>query len=1081
MVSNSSPPGVIDDHCRNNNLILRAQDSEFLSLCENKPEIVFRLRCHTPLKQYHFVNSFFLDFLRENTDLNLYEEYYHADQSVEAFQKALAKYMNQPLVKTKPIPQNLLDIADEWVYDEVSRFTLGSQPITISQILEKVQMQSSPGPLARAYASTKHLSILEPEGADILNDYILQMSETGCRTYWGANLKQELRPVEKVGAKKTRLFMSAPTEHFLLLSCLTQQFNESIITAARHGLTPICIGMPLYYGMVDKIGKDLEKYHRVFCLDINGWDTSIKPEEHAANANLRWRCFDPKFKTTRLYNQLVNSYRDVVWTPLVLPDGTVIMVPGQPSGQYCTGIDNSLTHLRRLYLTWLVNGGPPSFDLFKKHVYVKVAGDDSIIGVTEYGYKFINEQSLVNTNKDYFGCGCEFSNQLEFLGHYFLHDNTSYFPGFSMSRVIASLAYKGGRSPSTALEAACGSRIEAFTNPDCLRIVDRYIAYLIKCYPSLMSQYKLQFPDDQKISTLIGSGTSLILQSRTKTLLGMSTIKIENVKNTRRRNTRKPKARSTTIIEVPKTQSQNANASRGRGKRKRTQKRISNKSTGSTLSGELYYPGGTPATDAAGNHQGSLADLQCDYGKMLIDPSNFCVRQPDGSGKLTAVISSTMYLTIAVDPTISGGQFSFRVRPTLGSPSSPSQYKVALTNPNVNWAAADWENPLSYASTATYAGQNQDIRVDPIMSALTNPPLGQLTLIKADAVTTPYPFSTVVAPFVAGGVNWVYEIPYRYSITNPATSTFHIPPGQYMIIAHFVSVGTPDVTPSVNGASEFSHVTSITNGSDLDMFFQANIFGPDPYLSFTGDGIHFSGAYIFIIPTYNPQIKEDVDGVPFRSNNNNGQVTEIRPVAMSVLATCLVAPINAGGVFNIARVSGGSDLKSYTRNNGSLQTGQLQYADALGRCPRSSSNKIVNGGYAWWAPEDNSDREFKFPDAALLSDYPTIIGSGVWQPNTVVAGQQAIMRLQIVTNYEFTTVSPLFQLKIAQCLDVHREEVEMLLRQYPWAMANEEHVSFIQRAKQWLSKTAQKTANFYSENSALVNKLALGFGSMLLV
>ncbi len=1110
--------------------------SRYCDLCEEKPEILFKTIFHTPIKPKPTINSYFMDYLRNNSATTSLD-YFHADQSDEAFQKALAKYCRRRDVPL--VPQDIQDLADDWVYESISKFTANSQPVPLAQVLKKCDLSGSSGPLNRFFAQNKEQYHLHPDGIEMQMRYEEALSTDGSRSYWGGNLKQELRPVEKVKAKKTRIFMSAPAEHFFALSSLSLQFNDAIIEAAKFLKTPICIGMRTFGGSYDQIGKELERFETKFCGDVGGFDTSVTVQEQASVVNTRLRCMAPHCVTPASFNRLVNLYRDIVNTPVVLPDGVVAIIKGQPSGHANTGIDNSLHLLRRFFIVWLVNGGDRSYEVFLKHVYIRDAGDDSVIGTTEYGAKFLNPKTIRETFDKYYKAEVEYSDQLEFLGHYFLHNGKEYYPGFSHSRIVAALAYKGGVTASSNLELACSLRIEGYSCPESLRLLDSYCNYLVNKYPDLKKQYAQQFHSRQSLAKVFG--VDLILQSRTisthtgkagtspfvllrtnrgtglivRKSIRVSTLQqqihnknhpnctscspMSNVTISLPRGNAKPAGRQRKRVQPSKPAQTTLFARSGgnppRRRRRNNRNRMPRNRNGPyrEVMGDntpVYSKNYSSSGSDSGNGTQTVPSIQCDYGSMLVDPANNMCRQPDGSGKVTALVRSTIYCSLTVDPTLNNGYFSARFRPSLGDPSTPDTAKILMVNPDLDWSTADWASKNSYVTTSTTGGSTIDLRVDPIAEYLTAQPPGMLTLIKGDAGGSLYPLSsTVSVPNNAFGIQ-AYGIPYKYSLVGLNQSVIHLPPGMYMFhvdVAVTTSTGAPNVSLLINADSDYAVIASgpaTTSGSDS--YFTADwaveLAGNDPYVGL-GPVVgtpSFIAGFVTITPTYNPDLI-GFSGDIMSPNMDNGIMVEMRPVAFSVFGTNQVSPINCGGTINSARVSGDLDFKNYSRNNGSTSTGQLQYFDALGRVPKSTSNELLKGCYVWWQPEDNDDREFKTPSVANRHDYPSIIVSGFWSPPNPVAGKVTILRFIVTTIYEFTTMTSIFELKTSCCLEVHREEVEMMLRNYRWAVENAEHQNFIARVVAALKEAAVKTGKFYMTNASTINSLAGSFAKALLL
>lgn len=1082
MLSVSSTPGVSDVWLNETESVTQVQGSRYLDLCEEKPEILFKTCFQTPLRQKEHVNQFFLDFL-PHYDVSVAEEYYHSVQSDLAFQKGIAKYCR----RRERVPINTRDssLADEWVYETVVPFTGQSPPVSIVDILDTATLDTSPGPFWRSFARTKRCSVLHEVGNEIFTTYKTEIGSCGSRCYFGGNLKDELRLMEKVVESKTRIFMSAPTEHFLYLNSLSYSFNNALIDAARYNLTPVAIGLPLFYGNVHAIGVALQDFFKIFCSDVGGYDTSITDEEHAFVANLRWLCFPPQYQTPVVFNSLVNLYRDVCNTPLVLPDGVVVLIKGQPSGQINTGIDNSLILLRRIFIVWLENGGPRCRETFFKHVFVRVAGDDSIIAVTEYGHQFVNSQSIRKSFELHYCCDVEFADQLEFLGHYFLYDGQTYLPGFSKARIFASLAYKGGNSASEALESALGLRVEAFTNPDALKLLDAYTSHLLERFPDLLGQYNQQFQSDHKIVQLLnGSAPGQTLQSRTNcfTICPMSQKK-SNVKKTT----------TTTIIQPTSSNAGTGRRSR-RNRRKKNQRTSSSnalvlhsgnqkehmRNIGNGLDrGGIDFRSFTPKTQSNGivtsGMAGSLSkSVLCDYLMMVLDPSNNMSRLPDSNPKRTAIKRSIMSFPVYVDPTTNGGRFSLRVRPTIGSLASAKLYKVALVRPTTVWASADWTSAGVYTATAPAGAIISDIRLDPLSNLLVGRAPGFYSAIRGGVGNAPFGSTVTVNPAALQN----YNIPVKYS-NNANVSRFSLPPGQYLVDIILPANVTPAVSITVNPESthedQFNTTYSIVGPTFMfHGTYLLNLVGDEPWFEFVpAAGVPvYSGGSITISTTYSPETLSEEFGTAMELDLNHGMVTEMRPIAMSVRFTCDQSLINTGGMCVSSFVTGGGDFKNYTTNNGTTSGGQLQYFDQLALVDKSSSSALLKGAYSYWHPESTEDSQFYTPSQHVQQDYGSIVVSGSYMPPTPTAVTVEVGRVLIHTVYEYITSAQSEELHSACCFSSELDPIKSFIANAPWSMENPQHGKFLQKAYEIATKFFSGAGKFYMANSDSINALA---------
>jgi len=1109
MLSSSSTPGASDEWLSSVGSIHQVQDSDFLLLCEKKPEIIFGLNHRTPLRQRESINPFFLDFL-SNQNISVTEEYDHSSQTKNAFQKAIAKYC-RPFTISSP-QQRDYDLVDDWMYELISPFCLNSSVTPVPIVLEKSDLSASAGPLWRSFAKNKREFWVHEDGVLIYDAYRTEMAHVGSRSFFGLNLKDELRLKAKVLEEKTRLFMSAPFEHFLLLNSLSYSFNNSLIDSARYNLCPVAIGLPLFHGNVDDIGKKLESYSHVYCADVSGYDTSIQSNEHAFCAQLRWRCFAPRYKVPAVFNSLVNLYKDINLTPAILPDGVVILVPGQPSGHINTGMDNSLILIRRFMLVWVLNGGPRSFESFRDNVFIRAAGDDSVLGVSDFGSQFINSTTISTTFVKYFGCEIEFADELEFLGHYFVNDSGSYLPAFSKSRVFAALAYKDSHTPSDALEVALGLRIEAFTNDEALALVDSFSQYLLLKYPDLHSQYVEQFSDDIKINKLLTCSATVKLQSRTNHLSDLSENTTQKVFMLSRNVSLQQQAPRRTIAQST------VSSKTIKNRRKRARRRMRKQGQSRSLQNPNRNPRFVPRGDSRGGGATNRFESQrmpttsgvrlsassgpsqpnqqiCDYIDTLINPATTASRYPDARSKKTGVVRSIQIIDIKANSAFNGGAVGINVRPTMGNVAIPNQYKTAITLPSIpDWSKALWDSPDPYVTNTAGAGINTDPRIDPLYGQLLAQAPG-IAVVHANhpaGAGAGYPYgdeADLIDQLNSNGTPITYGYKYDYVTIAPHTSRFYMPRGQFFTYIDLVATtasGGPAVTLDFNVGSHYTQIdvdTGVINTtSRLNQTGLANFDGDAPWIDITADNPAsvFTSCRFTFIPAFSPASVTDISTDEVYSPPMDcGIIQQYRPVGMSALFTYTASVLKSGGQIAAARLAGDSDKNNFFALNNSSSVGQLQYYNSVARTPGAYNGSLLDGAYVWWAPDDTDDCDFRSPADAAEHDFPSLVIALNYTPDDPVDKEIVIGRLEIVTVYEFTTQSTMFDLRASCCPSSCVEEATIYIANQPMAMKNGSHVEWIRNVISRFKQAARMGYDFYTNNSTAINSI-VGAGLALL-
>ncbi len=419
-----------------------------------------------------------------------------------AFKKALAKYCRYG---EDVIEDDLWRKSVVWLHRMMSPVCAGSTLTPFSKILDDSELATSPGPLWRQEFENKGQFIASDVGWKVFHQYWDSLSEPGGElTLWGSYLKDEIRLQDKISDSKTRLFLIAPTEHHLANSVMCSDFNQKIIDAAPKGRCPIAVGMDIYNGGFCELGLNLATHssseHPPFFCDVSGWDTLFKDFFFRTIIWLRYSMLRSEDRTWDNFHRLINIYRDVMFTPVVLPDGTVVFVRRQPSGQYNTAIDNSLGLTLIFIYAFLTSGCPQDFSYFKRMVYLRTFGDDSACASLDPRF---SAEHLKFTFAS-IGYETEFSRHWEFLGHFICWDASLslYVPVFPYHKAIASLCLSGSPNISKLVSKAMSIRLLVFTNREAFSLIDAYCQWLVHRFPE-REDFKDQYLPIAEIEDLI--------------------------------------------------------------------------------------------------------------------------------------------------------------------------------------------------------------------------------------------------------------------------------------------------------------------------------------------------------------------------------------------------------------------------------------------------------------------------------------------------------------------------------------------------------------------------------------------------
>jgi len=464
---------------------------------------------------------------------------------------------------------------------------------------------------------------------------------------------------------------------------------------------------------------------------------------------------------------------------------------------------------------------------------------------------------------------------------------------------------------------------------------------------------------------------------------------------------------------------------------------------------------------------GSSPAMQ-DYLATLVYPFGNKSRIPDSYSRSTAVVSSTASFSVpvsslnAADPDY--GRFALAVQPHMGSLAKPLSYKAAIAAPVPGagglWSAVDWSSPNAYLDQI----DGTDPRLDQYYTSLTQAPLGAYLIQQGASANTPFPIAGT-SPFEDSIQVWSH---YNTFVTMQSGSPngsndFRVAPGQYNMHFDARVVGTtfssgPSISVLVGTAADLiiSIPRSITSTDATLATYDALITVKKTLTirltaPLTSYAVNYTNITMSLTPTFFTAATDGgtSNGAGFvpdaYPSGKYGLVTEYRTVGMSVLVTYEGTTLNDGGMISAAYVSGGSAETNFFTNAPSVSTGALQNWENLAKYPRAYSDRLCDGAYVMWHPEDPLDLCFHDPDycaETLAESPPTLIVSGIYTPNAAITNPKVI-RLLVSTVYEITTLTQLFPQQILVGSTNIMDEVNRAISTQPTAMANATHLTWL--------------------------------------
>nr|AOR06520.1 polyprotein [Cowpea aphid-borne mosaic virus] len=299
----------------------------------------------------------------------------------------------------------------------------------------------------------------------------------GQKGLWNGSLKAELRPLEKVEANKTRTFTAAPIDTLLGAKVCVDDFNNQFYNFNLQ--CPWTVGMTKFYGGWDKLMRSLPDGW-IYChADGSQFDSSLTPL--LLNAVLDLRIF---FMEDWWVGQemLENLYAEIVFTPILTPDGTVVKkFRGNNSGQPSTVVDNTLMVVISVYYS-CIKAGWSERDVQERLVFF-ANGDDIILAVREDDVKILD---TFTSSFGELGLNYDFSErtkkreELWFMSHQAKLVDNLYIPKLEQERIVSILEWDRSKELLHRTEAICAAMIEAWGYPELLQEIRKFYLWLLQ-------------------------------------------------------------------------------------------------------------------------------------------------------------------------------------------------------------------------------------------------------------------------------------------------------------------------------------------------------------------------------------------------------------------------------------------------------------------------------------------------------------------------------------------------------------------------------------------------------------------------
>nr|URC17558.1 polyprotein [Zucchini yellow fleck virus] len=398
--------------------------------------------------------------------------------SREAYTKDLLKYASEIVVGE--VDHEIFETSVEQVLallDEHGGY--GLEYVTDSEtIISALNMDAAVGALYTGKKRKYFENTTVKEREDLVQTSCKRLFE-GKLGVWNGSLKAELRPAEKVLAKKTRSFTAAPLDTLLGAKVCVDDFNNWFYS--KNMVCPWTVGMTKFYRGWDEFLRLLPEGW-VYCdADGSQFDSSLTP--YLLNAVLQIRLW--AMEDWDVGEQMLrNLYSEIIYTPILAPDGTIVKkFKGNNSGQPSTVVDNTLMVLITMFYAIRKAGyDGDHYDICKFFIN----GDDLIIAVHPEHEKMLDtfQSSFAELGLKYdFSSRHRDRQDIWFMSHQGVLKDDLYIPKLEKERIVAILEWDKAKLPEHRLEAIMASIIESWGHEELTEHIRKFYQWVLEQAP----------------------------------------------------------------------------------------------------------------------------------------------------------------------------------------------------------------------------------------------------------------------------------------------------------------------------------------------------------------------------------------------------------------------------------------------------------------------------------------------------------------------------------------------------------------------------------------------------------------------
>lgn len=336
--------------------------------------------------------------------------------------------------------------------------------------------------------STKMEVVEYPGFYDYLRDFLFQaLNDRPYYTYMAECLKDEIVTNEKAEGQRTRVFMSASIEHFLMSLALFGPMHERFI--AGHASTFSTAGFDYHRGRWHtKIGK--LPYELLLSADFKNYDVYLRSVMFYALYLLLKRVFEDRWE---LIEPMVRSIlQQACYSLFVDSQGNVYLKQtGNPSGQFLTlffntlmlYVFNALFYIMKVHKTQ-PNQFPLERVVFEALVRFMFCGDDQLHNISPAIAPYWNPNALMQfwTNElkmviKEFKVSTDICDGIEYCGKTTKKQDGMYLPVPRIEKFMSSMCWSTTDDPRIELLRMRSLYEELYSRPDLQKLLMGYVDY----------------------------------------------------------------------------------------------------------------------------------------------------------------------------------------------------------------------------------------------------------------------------------------------------------------------------------------------------------------------------------------------------------------------------------------------------------------------------------------------------------------------------------------------------------------------------------------------------------------------------